>query len=235
MNQTISNKLKEALSLKNISINKLAEMSNVPIETIKNIYYGRNKNTRIETLYAICEALDVGLDYLTGFKKYHLNDLKLLEKYNKASNHGKEFITSILDFECLYTEFENNQKHNRKVPCLEPTGSFNDGVLYDTCVTSEVETYLKNVYMAIKIPTNSYLPTYAKGDIVFLEKRIPQSGEIAVFYKDNLCYFRQFIYHESTKEYILKSLSIQSTDIVLKSLKDYHILGTFISIDRTTD
>ncbi|MCO8194349.1 MULTISPECIES: helix-turn-helix domain-containing protein [Anaerofustis] len=46
---------------KNISINKLANLSALPPSTLKGILYGRSKNPKIITLKIICDGLGITL------------------------------------------------------------------------------------------------------------------------------------------------------------------------------
>lgn len=230
MKDRISANLKEVMKKKNIDINSLSEKSNIPLETIKNIYYGKTAHPKIDTIYSICETLHISIDYLTGLNKYSKDDLKLLYFYSNASQHGRSYIMNIAKFEYLYTKFENQQEDIYDIPLLIPTGYFKDGMLYDTCIEKTIKTHLQKAYMAFKITMHDFAPVYCKNDIIYLSDRNPVSGEIAVFYKDNKVYFRQYI--EENGKYILKALNNKGKDFVLDEMNEYAVLGTCIYIDR---
>ena len=52
--------IRHIMLLKNISINELALRMNTTQSNISNIF--RNKNPKLETLFKICEALEIELD-----------------------------------------------------------------------------------------------------------------------------------------------------------------------------
>ena len=214
----------------------------------------RIENPKIETLIALADAFNVSLDFLVGRINYATEELELLRNYRKCSNHGKRFVQAMATFESSYSRFENEQICTREldcylpkptteglsdeavvIPCLEPTGSFRDGILYDTSIKTKLKTHLKNAFIAFKIPNDALAHTYYKDDIVFLEKRRPNVGEIAMFHKDNFIYIRQ--YQKDGSKHILRSLNINSEDIILNSseFSQFFVVGTCMYLYRRND
>ena len=254
MKNIVKNKMATLLHNLDWSLTKLADRSDLSYETIKNLYYGRIENPRIETLISLADAFNVSLDFLTGRVNYASEELELLKNYRKCSSHGKHFVQAMATFESNYTNFENKQLCTNEVecfvpqpekenldenaiviPCLELTGSFRDGILYDTSIKRTIKTHLKNAFMSLLIPNDALANTYYKDDIVFIEKRRPNDGEIAMFHKDNYMYIRQ--YKKEGNKHILRSLNINTDDIVLNSseFSQYSIVGTCIYIYRRND
>jgi transcriptional regulator with XRE-family HTH domain len=249
-------KEKMTLLLNNLdwSLAKLADKSDLSYDTIKNLYYGRIENPKIETLISLADAFNVSLDFLVGRINYPTEEFELLRNYRQCSNHGKHFVQAMATFESNYTRFENKQlctnqvecfvpqpekenldKNAIVIPCLELTGSFKDGILYDTSIKRTIKTHLKNAFMSLLIPNDTLANTYYKDDIVFLEKRRPTDGEIAMFHKDNYMYIRQ--YKKEGNKHILRSLNINTDDIILNSseFSQYSVVGTCIYIYRRND
>lgn len=230
----IKEKLIEILDNRNMSLVDLAHKSHLPFESIKNLYYGKTKNPRLETIIAIAEALDISVDLLIGRKNYAIDEINFLKKYRNCSYHGKCFVQAILDCEERYTKFENLQPHEHIITCIEPTGYIEKGVLWDSCTISTTTTYHANASFAFIVPTHIYTPTYNKNDVLFIEYRFPDEGENALFYKENKLYLRKFKFDEKNKIYTLKSLSLKMEDLIEKNLNDYTVLGTVICPNRCT-
>lgn len=55
----IDKQLKAMMDKKGLTLEKLSMLSNVPIETIRNIIYRRARNPRVDTLLALSRTLDV--------------------------------------------------------------------------------------------------------------------------------------------------------------------------------
>lgn len=70
--EVIGNRIIELCSERDLSINKLAKLSNVAVSTIDNIVNGRCSNPRIFTIKKICEGFGMSVieffDF-EGFKK----------------------------------------------------------------------------------------------------------------------------------------------------------------------
>lgn len=64
--------IRHIMLLKNISINELALRMNTTQSNISNIF--RNKNPKLETLFKICEALEIELDCEFISKNNNQND-----------------------------------------------------------------------------------------------------------------------------------------------------------------
>ena len=255
MKNIIKEQIFKLLNAKGLSVLAFAQKCNeeheLSIDTVKSICYGRINNPKLETLVILADMLNVSIDFLIGRKTYAEEELRLLRNYRCMSSHGKKFVQAMATFEKNFTDFEEEQEYNNEVdcylpevkidneikyvlPCLEPTGVFKDGVLYDTSIKTRIKTHLTNVYMALKIPNDSLANTYFKGDIVFVEERRPNIGEIAIYHKGNHIYIRKYNKDETTGKHILKSLNINNKDIILSSseMAEYNTLGTCIYIRR---
>lgn len=251
----LGRKIARLLEVKGWTISDLSSATNIPYETLKNIIYDRSDDIKsFRTLKPLAIALNVTSDFLIGITNYPEKELNILRKYRQSSNHGQKFIEAMADFESNYTKFENKQICTKEVecfipqpekenldenaiviPCLELTGSFKDGILYDTSIKRIVKTHLQNAFMSLLIPNDTLANTYYKDDIVFLERRRPSDGEIAMFHKDNYMYIRQ--YKKEGNKHILRSLNINTDDIVLNSseFSQYSVVGTCIYIYRRND
>ena len=57
--KAVSNRLSELCKERNITVNRLANLSAVPPSTIKNIVYGLSKNPKIITIKMLCDGLEL--------------------------------------------------------------------------------------------------------------------------------------------------------------------------------
>lgn len=57
----IRDRILELCGQRNISINKLANLSALPPSSIKNILYSKSKNPKIITIKMICDGLEITL------------------------------------------------------------------------------------------------------------------------------------------------------------------------------
>ena len=57
----VRNRILELCGERNISINKLANLSALPPSSVKNILYGKSQNPKLLTIKMICDGLEITL------------------------------------------------------------------------------------------------------------------------------------------------------------------------------
>ena len=59
--KAVSDRLSELCKERNITVNRLVNLSAVPPSTVKNIVYGLSKNPKIITIKMLCDGLEITL------------------------------------------------------------------------------------------------------------------------------------------------------------------------------
>lgn len=57
----VRNRILQLCGERNLSINKLADISGLPHSSVKNILYGKSKNPKLLTVKMICDGLEITL------------------------------------------------------------------------------------------------------------------------------------------------------------------------------
>ena len=68
--KAIRNRILQLCGERNITINKLANLSAVPPSSIKNILYGKSQNPKIITIKELCDGLDITLGEFFSTKEF---------------------------------------------------------------------------------------------------------------------------------------------------------------------
>ena len=237
-----SDKIRELMIEKDISLPDLATLSGVPFETLRNIYYRKVKDPKVSTAFQLASALGVTVEYLLSDtnKEEELEDAEeqenieeeILENYRECGNHGRAIIRIVARSESKAARKErlNLHKMKHRIPCLIPVGRVGDGIDYNSCTVEDEYTMIKKVYLAIEITNNNFAPAYCKGDRILLENRFPELGERAVFTDGVKAYFRYF--KMEGDKYCLKCLNGRGEDILLRRMDEVDCLGTCISVIR---
>lgn len=237
-----SDKIRELMIEKDISLPDLATLSGVPFETLRNIYYRKVKDPKVSTAFQLASALGVTVEYLLSDtnKEEELEDAEeqesieeeILENYRECGNHGRAIIRLVARFESKAARKErlNLHKMKHRIPCLIPVGKVGDGIDYNSCTVKDEYTMIKKVYLAIEITNNNFAPAYCKGDRILLENRFPELGERAVFTDGVKAYFRYF--KMEGDKYCLKCLNGRGEDMLLHRMDEVDCLGTCISVIR---
>lgn len=226
----IQEELKYLLEKNNMSKEELAEKADVPLETMRNLYYGKVKDPKASTLLAISRVLRVSVNRLMGERLYTKAEERLIMNYRRCGHHGRSMVMLTANFEADLTKHEKESKSKYRIPCVVPIGAVYDGLKYSSSNIVPVETDESKAYMAIECTSNRLAPAFCKGDKVLIEDRFPDNGETAVFIKDCIIYCRKYIEHDSG--YALKSLNRQQCDFELKRMDEIKCIGTCIGIIR---
>ncbi len=60
-------KIKKLIKEKKLTIYQLAQYSGIPLSTLKNVIYARSTNAGIDTIYKICNGLNISLaEFFSG-------------------------------------------------------------------------------------------------------------------------------------------------------------------------
>lgn len=226
----ISKRLQEILAQLGWSKEYLAEKSGLPLETVKNIYYGRTPDPKVSTLDAIAEATGHSINCLMGKCPHTTQEKILLRQYRSCGKHGKSIIELIAKYEAISAKAEREAFGKHSIPCVIPHGSIRGGIVYDECETVEIMTSVPDAYVGIQMPTNDLAPIYCKGDILLYENRFPSHGEYAAFFKEKRVYIRQYL--EEGKQYRLRSIHDENRDMVLNRMDQIDYIGTCIGVVR---
>ncbi len=57
----VRNRILQLCEERNLTINKLANISALPPSSVKNILYGKSKNPKIVTIKTLCDGLEITL------------------------------------------------------------------------------------------------------------------------------------------------------------------------------
>lgn len=223
-------RLNQLLEEKNMSWQKLAEIANVPAETMRNIYYGKVRDPKVSTMMAISRALNISVNYLMGESIYTEEEQALIRNYRKCGTHGKNIMMLVAEYEANLALCERNKKDRHRIPCIVPIGDVGDGIKYSTCDTIEVYTTEERAFIAVLTPNNYWAPAYCKGDLILLEKRFPKNGEDALFTIDGRVYFRR--YKELEKGFALLCPNDRGADLRFDRMDKVYCVGTCVGIVR---
>lgn len=187
------NELKKAKRLTNA---RLAELSGVTQSTLDKITAGINKNPKLETLQALCRALDCTLADLDDApvnldRRVSEKELAHLKKYRVLDTHGRRAVDGVLDaeYDRMTHVVERAQEgwithinlYDLAVSAGvgEPLGDGN----YSTKLEIPTERVPENAHFCVRVNGDSMEPAYRDGDVVFVE-RVESSvrpGEVGIF------------------------------------------------------
>lgn len=226
----VTTRLRDLALARGLSLQQVAEMADLPLETVRNIYYGKTPDPKVSTVMKLAKSFGMSVNCFMGQCEHTLHERALIQHYRTCGHHGKSIIELVAKYEALTAKGEREAKEKHAIPCLVPQGDIRAGIVYDTCQTKEIETTVPAAYIAIKMTTNHLAPVYCKDDVILIENRFPDAGECAVFLKGDRVYIRQYL--EEAGQYRLRCLHNQGQDIVLRRMDEIEYMGTCIGAVR---
>lgn len=118
----LGTRLREILCSKKMTIAEVAEMSDLPLETVRNIYYGKTTDPKISTVLQLSKALDMSVNCLMGQCSHSKEERAILTHYRMCGNHGKSLIGLVAKYEALTAKAERDCVEKHKIPCLITRG-----------------------------------------------------------------------------------------------------------------
>ena len=200
----ISERLKELLRINNMTKEELAEKCDLPLETIRNIYYGKTTDPKVSTVMKIAKVFNLSVNCLMGECQHTSQERALLQYFRACGHHGKNVVLISAKYEAMTAKAEREAVGGHTIPCLFPEGDIYHGIDYDGCRTEDIYTTDDTADVAIHMTNNCLMPIYCKGDTILITHRFPRENEYGVFYYNKKAYIRQYV--ERDGEYVLKCL-----------------------------
>ncbi len=228
----LSKRLRQALSERDMSWQKCAELADVPLETMRNLYYGKVKDPKVSTLLNIAQVLHTSVNWIMGENVCSEEENLLLVNYRQCGAHGKSVLQQVAKYEALIALEERDAPEKHIVPCLVPDSRVCDGSKYSVVETKTIYTSDPDAFMALYVPNNNWAPRYCKHDIILLKNRFPLHEEEALFIYKSKIFYRKYI--ETERGHILRCITGRKEDMTFQRMDTESLLciGTTTGIIR---
>lgn len=233
---TFRHNLKTKLKQQKLSLNSLAELSDLSEDTLRSVIYGDSRDIKLSTLIKIADVLKSSIDELIDRKYYSHEEYKLFSEIHTLPKSSLDVIHTIVKLErhCLLTKSKSGKY---TVPLLIPTGNIKDGMYYngstyDTLDISEYPRDLRDsISFALKITTNNFSPIYSVNDILLVTtKHRPEYYDIIIYInKSGKLFIRKYT------ELSLESINGFGNIILTKDISNYTPLGVILKVVREFD
>ena len=92
--------IKSYLKQKKITYQQLSDTSNIPLNTLKNIFRGKTANPRIDTMQAIERALglDKAQEYFFDVSGLSENEQKIVANISQLTDEETKELSSFIDY-----------------------------------------------------------------------------------------------------------------------------------------
>lgn len=169
---------------KEITLAELAELSDIPLNTLKSLVYGTSTDCHISTAVKLAKALHISVDELIGSGTISPQTCESLQLVRMMPESFTHFVRWAIRYH--YDMLTTNKVSIKSVELMLPDVSESGSVImtndFDVIDISYVSDDLRlKIFMGIRIPCNNYAPIYFEGDVVFVANdREPRENENVV-------------------------------------------------------
>lgn len=154
---------------RDLTIKELAEMADIPFETLRNFLYDKEaKDCRLSTVIKLAQALDVPVGLLIGSLKE--KEVEIVKTYRSLPQSSQSLIDwHIMDQDFMHKSHNKAKMIKVMLPICSNNGNLKRTYDYEGFDTSGLDEELYHkVFQGIKIPCEHYLPHYRPNDILLL-------------------------------------------------------------------
>ncbi|MBQ5607917.1 MAG: helix-turn-helix domain-containing protein [Oscillospiraceae bacterium] len=116
-------RLRQLTNEKGWSLQYLAEISDLPLETVRNIYYGKTPDPKVSTVMKLAKSFNLTVNCLMGQCSHTPQERAILINYRSCGKHGKSIIEHIAKYEAgaMKKEREQEGRHIYTIQSLAAT------------------------------------------------------------------------------------------------------------------
>lgn len=177
---------------------KMAKALDMSLSSYKRILTGETTRIEIYTVHLLYR-----LTNRLGFELGDEHDpyLDVFQHMRRLSAPQLRTISSLIDFELAFTEdLLSNEREEDYITVLVPTGSMEDGMIYDSYATEKINiaSYRKRygdlLDIGIRITSDHLNPVYHENDILLVCQQPIRDGNTGIFFdkETGLLYARRF-------------------------------------------
>ena len=159
------------ISEKDITLREVAEIADMPFDTLKNFLYKDSADCKLSTAVKLARALNVSIDELVG-----------AETINEVSRESIAICRNLPDNELYLVRWyiryidslnKKNEPHKRYVSVMELECNANGNLKMTSNyrhidITDIGEEYRSKIFFGITMPCENYMPTYSPYDILLI-------------------------------------------------------------------
>ena len=156
---------------KNITLQEVSELADIPLNTLKSLIYGSSKDCHISTVIKLARVFSVSVDELIGAGTIPAQTCNSLQTMRKLPESFTHFVRWSIHY-----HYEKLKSHKVSIKSIElmipeesPDGNHKMTNNFDVIDVSYLSDEIRpKVFMAIKVLTSCYMPHYFENDIIMI-------------------------------------------------------------------
>ena len=159
------------ISEKDITLREVAEIADMPFDTLKNFLYKDSVDCKLSTAVKLARALNVSIDELIGAETINEVSRESIAICRNLPDNAVYLIRWYIRY--IDSLNKKNEPHRRYVSIMELECNHNGNLKMTTNyphidITDIGEEYRSKVFFGITMPCDNYMPIYSPYDILLI-------------------------------------------------------------------
>lgn len=180
------------LSQKELTLQELAEKSDISIDTLRSLLYKTPKDTRISVVIKLAKALKVSIDELIGANTL---DKQTKESIAMCRNLPDNDLHLVRWFVRYLDKLNKNLEPNKRYVSVMEVDISNDGDLKLTSnyqkidITELKEPEKSKIFFGVHLNCDNYMPNYSPDDVILIASNRPPKFNEHVLLRVGKCLY----------------------------------------------
>ena len=197
------------ISEKDITLREVAEIADMPFDTLKNFLYKDSADCKLSTAVKLARAFNVSIDELIGAETINEVSRESIAICRNLPDNALYLIRWYIRY--IDSLNKKNEPHRRYVSVMELECNHNGNLKITTNyrhidITDIGEEYRSKVFFGITIPCDHYMPTYSPYDILLIanDRDAKENENVLIRTDGNLFLAKRKIENGNAKYYSIR-------------------------------
>ena len=193
--KTFIEALEKERVLRGWSQQEMAAKLEMSVPGYRKMVAGMTETISLYTALRASDVFDIPIRCLCGMERV---EDRIQKKLMRSPESVKTKVEYLLNYEEKYREFQNKHKEEHIINLYELTGYMEDGMYLDSANVRKIkisDDYGGRVTKGLLVTENSFMPVYAKDEIILIEEKVGRNGDTVVIknLKTRKIYIRKVI------------------------------------------
>ena len=208
-----------------MTLHQVSKKANIPYSTLNSFLYSYQKDCKLSTAVKLAKAFGVSVDELVGCGTLLDEEIFSIETARNLSERSRYLICWLIEYEeRMNTLGERRRTVNVMNVDIRHGIDWYPSYNFENVDISHLPNPLKpRVFVGIKMPNNSYMPTYAPGDILLIANDRPagESEHVVVIFYGKIYIGKRVVEDGVAKLYSIRDVKFRAYESELDSVIGY--------------
>ncbi len=195
MKKTFIESLERERVLRGWSQQEMANKLEMSVAGYRKMVAGMTETVSLYTAFRASEVFEIPIRCLCGMNRV---EDRIQQKIMRSPEAVRNKVEYLLDYEERARKYQKEHREEYVINLYELTGYMEDGMYVDSSNVRKLrikDNYGGRVTKGLLVTENSFMPVYARGEVILIEEKVGRNGDTIVTknLKTNNIYIRKVI------------------------------------------